>query len=146
MDGEAREFSERLALVERSMRRYRAALAAVTLIAAAGLAGPSIVGAAKAPGVIQAKSFAVVDDNGAVRAALAAKGDGAGLAIYDKAGKTRASLGTTGDGIVLVLCDKAGKERAALVTGGDSTGLVLYDETGKRRAGLATTRGVTFDP
>ena len=30
MDAEAKEISERLALVERSMRRYRAALTAVT--------------------------------------------------------------------------------------------------------------------
>ena len=39
MDGEVKEIGERLALVERSMRRYRAALAAVTVIAVAALAG-----------------------------------------------------------------------------------------------------------
>ncbi len=94
MDGEAREIGERLALVERSMRRYRAALAAVGLIAAAGLVGPSLLGAAKAPGTIQAKSFQVVDDSGRVTAVLDTHGDGARLILYDKAGKPRAMLGT----------------------------------------------------
>ena len=76
MDREAKEFSERLALVERSVRRYRAALAAVTMIAVAALAGrPSLVGAEKAPAVVQAKSFELVDDNGRVGASLSNAGD-----------------------------------------------------------------------
>ena len=111
MDAEAKEISDRLALVERSMRRYRAALAAVTVIAAAGLAGPSLVGAAKVPGVIRAKSFAVVDDNGMVRASLATSGDNTGLALYDQAGKLRANLGAISDGADLALYGAAGNSR-----------------------------------
>lgn len=163
MDGEAREISERLALVERSMRRYRAALAAVGLIAAAGFAGPSLVGAAKAPEVIQAKRFALVDDNGKVRASLDSIGDFPGLALYDKAGKLRTllangddnsgltffdkagrmreALGLAGNDTALALYDEAGKTRVFLDTKGDDTGLDLYDKAGKLRASLGTVGG-----
>ena len=67
MSGEDLEIRRRLALVERSVRRYRAALVVVGLIAAAGIVGPSLVGATKAPATVQAKRFQVVDDNGVVR-------------------------------------------------------------------------------
>jgi hypothetical protein len=138
MDREATEICERLVLVERSMRRYRAALAAVGLIAAAGSAGPSLVGAAKAPGTVRAAAFEVVDDNGAVRALLAPAtgGDGAALALFDKAGKSRIELGVVGDHAVLHLSDKAGKTRAALAVIGDDATVALYDEGGELRAAL----------
>lgn len=95
MSGEDLEISRRLALVERSVRRYRAALVVVGLIAAAGMVGPSLVGATKAPGTVQAKIFQVVDDNGVVRAALDTAGDDADLILYDKAENRRAVLGNT---------------------------------------------------
>ena len=138
MDREAAEISERLALVEKSMRRYRAALVAVSLIAAAGLAGPSLVGAAKAPGVIRARGFILVDDDGAMRALLAPAtgGDGAVLALYDKAGKSRVELGVIGDHAILHLNDKAGRMRAGLTVIGDDAVLALFDEGGKLRAAL----------
>jgi hypothetical protein len=138
MDGEAKEISERLALVERSMRRYRAALTAVTVIAAAALAGrPSLVGAEKAPGVVQAKSFELVDDNGRVGASLGSAGDVTSLAFYDKKGKPRASLGNSGDATFLAFYDKTGKTtRVALSTTGDNASLRLNDEAGKMRAVL----------
>jgi len=143
MDRETMEIVERLALVERSMRRNRAALAVVTVIAVAGLTGPSLVGAAKAPGVIQAKSFAVVDDNGMVRASLGTSGDGTGLALLDKAGNIRAGLAARGANTALILNDKAGNRRATLgdddlkITATGSTehraasSLVLFNEHGR---------------
>ncbi len=158
MDGKATEIDERLALLEKSMRRYRAALAAVTSIAAVGLAGPSLVGASKAPQVIQAKRFEVVDDNGTVRASLNTDNDGEGLALYDKAGRLRAGLGEIADNVSLALADRAGKtrvelvsfedqadlrlndrtenERVFLATRGDNASLILHDEAGKMRAAL----------
>ncbi len=140
MSGENLEISRRLALVERSVRRYRAALVVVGLIAAAGMVGPSLVGATKAPGTVQAKSFEVVDDNGVVRAFLGTTGDLSVLRLYDTAGKPRAFLGTTGDGAgLLTLYDKAGIDRAALGTVGDLSGLTLYDKAGKERAVLGNT-------
>ena len=138
MDAEAREISERLALVERSMRRYRAALAAVTVIAAAALAGgPSLVAAAKAPEVVQAKSFQVVDDNGRVGASLGNAGDNTFLIFYDNSGKPRASLGNAGDTTYLAFYDKTGKiTRVALSSTGDNASLRLNDKDGKMRAVL----------
>lgn len=142
MDGEAREISERLALVERSMRRYRAALVVVGFIAAAGLARPSLVGVAKTPEVIRARSFAVVDEDGIMRGVLGAGTDYAGLTLYNKAGKTRAGLVTLDDGASLDLYDEAGNVRAALgnsdlkITASGSTehraasSLVLFNEQG----------------
>src|ERR1700756_1347038 len=99
MDGESKETCERLALVERDMRRYRAALAAVTVIALATLGGETslVGGAAKAPDLVQAKSFQVVDDNGRVDASLSNAGDATFLIFYDKTGKPRATLGNAGD-------------------------------------------------
>lgn len=86
MGSEVEEIRERLAGVESSMRHYRAALAVVGLIAAAGLVGPSLVGPTKGPGTVRANRFEVVDDNGGVRASLATEGDSADLFLYDKAG------------------------------------------------------------
>ena len=138
MEGEAKEINERLALVEESMRRYRAALGGVTLIAVAGLAG-ALVGAVKVPEVIQAKMFQVVDDGGAVRATLGTVGDHTTLTLYDKAGKPRAGLGTVGDNATVAVYDKANKMRAALGTIGDEVSLILNDKGEKARAFLVTT-------
>jgi hypothetical protein len=138
MYGEAEEISERLALVEKSMRRYRAALAAVTVIAVAALAvGSPLVGAAKAPEVIQAKNFEVVDNNGRVSASLANAGDLTSLAFFDKTGKPRASLGNIGDATYLAIYDNTGKTtRVALSTTGNYASLRFNDEAGKMRAVL----------
>lgn len=138
MDVEAKEISERLALIERGMRRYRAALAAVTVIALATLAGEtSLVGAAKAPDVVQAKSFQVVDGNGRVSASLSNVGDAIFLIFYDKTGKPRATLGNAGDATYLALYDQTGKTtRVALSTTGNNASLRLNDEAGRMRAVL----------
>ncbi len=71
------------------MRRYRAELAAVGLIAVAGLAGPPLVGGAKAPGTIHAKRFEVVGDSGSVRAILDGSGDHPTLRPLTLQGATR---------------------------------------------------------
>ena len=135
---EAKEISERLALVERSMRRYRATLAAVTAIAVATLAGGSpLVGAAKAPQIVQAKSVEVVDDNGRVGATLANAGDLTSLTFFDKTGKPRASLGNNGEATYLAFYDNTGKTtRVALSTTGNYASLRFNDEAGKMRAVL----------
>lgn len=145
MDREAREISERLALVERSMRRYRAALRAATVIALAALAGrPLLVGAAKAPDVVQAKGFQVVDDNGRVFASLSNAGDATFLIFYDKTGKPRVTLGNAGEATYLAFYDKTGKTtRVALSTTGDNASLRLDDESGKMRAVLGNVKLAT---
>ncbi len=105
------------------------------MIAAAALAGrPSLVGAEKAPALVQAKSFELVDDNGRVGASLGSAGD---VTFYDKKGKPRASLGNSGDATFLAFYDKTGKTtRVALSTTGDNASLRLNDEAGKMRAVL----------
>ena len=141
MDVEAKDISERLALVERSMRRYRAALAAVTVIALVALAGePSLVGAQKAPAVVQAKGFEVIDDNGRVRASLHSTGDLTSVIFYDKTGKARATLGNGGDAPFLTFYDETGRTtRVALSTTGPYASLSLNDEAGKMRVVLGNT-------
>lgn len=139
MDGEVMEISERLALVEKSMRHYRAALSAVVLVAAAGLVQNWPVRKEKPSEQIVAKSFAVVDDNGMVRASLGTVGDHTTLSLYDKAGKPRAGLGTIGDNATLAIYDKANKMRAALGTVDDEVSLILNDRAEKGRAFLVTT-------
>jgi len=138
MCGEAKEISGRLALVERSMRRYRVALAAVTVIAVAALAvGSPLVGAATAPEVVQAKRFEVVDDNGRVGAWLAKTGDLTSLVFFDKTGNPRASLGNNGDTTYLAFYDNTGKiTRVALSATGNYASLRFNDEAGKMRAVL----------
>jgi hypothetical protein len=134
---ESKEINERLALLERSMRRYRAALAAITVIAVTLLAGSPLVGAAKAPEVVQAKRFEVVDDNGRVGAWLANTGDLTSLVFFDKSGKPRASLGNNGDATYLAFYDNTGKiTRVALSTTGNYASLRFNDEAGKMRAVL----------
>ena len=138
MRSEVKEIRERLQAVEKTIRRYRAALAIVSLIVAARLIGPSLVGATKAPETIQAKTFEVVDDNGKRRARLTIEGDGGALELGDKIGKMRVLLSTWGDAATLTLADRAGNMRALLGTEGDATVLSLHDKAGKQRAVLST--------
>src|SRR5260370_924877 len=95
-DTEAEQIKARLALVERSIRRSRAALAATCLIAAAALAGPALVGADKSPDTLRAKKFELVDDSGTVRAAFSTTSDGSSsnLQLTGKAGEQLALLAT----------------------------------------------------
>jgi hypothetical protein len=155
------EMRERLARVERKMRRYQAALVSVALIAVVGAGAPSLLGAAKVDTIIRAKAFEVVDDAGAVRASLAmgVDNDRTGLILYDKVGKLRAGLvaigdhaalglyeaeklraemETNSDGAGIVLNDKAEKPRVRLATNDDDTALSLYDKAGKQRVGMGT--------
>ena len=139
-NAEAEQMQERLALVEKSIRRYRAALLGVGLIAAAGLAGPLRVRAGKTPEVIAAKEFALVDDRGQRRATLGEATRGPGLFLYDDAGRPRAALIAPKDGPGLLLYDEAGQRRAGLFATKDGPGLVLDDEAGQPRAGLDTSK------
>jgi hypothetical protein len=142
-DAEVAEITERLTRIERKLRRCRAALMGVALIAvaAAGRAAPSLLGAAEVPAsIIRAKAFEVVDDAGAVRASLATGGGDVGLRLYDKAGSSRAALAMAGDGEGLGLYDKAGNSRAALATGGDDVRLELDDKAGKKRVALGNEK------
>src|SRR5947207_15500694 len=93
----------------------------------------------RAPGVIAAQNFVLVDAAGRPLAELSsAPQGGAGLVLLDQAGKARAALITTPAGEPgLKLYDASGAVRAAaMVSSDNSTGIALYDATGKSRAAL----------
>jgi hypothetical protein len=144
-ESELLELGKRLERVERSVRRYRAALGIVCLLLAVGLlitSGFFATGHARAatsaPAQIVARSFVLVDANGRTRAKLGVGTGGPFLGLYDKAGNMRAGLGIVGDAPTLALRDKAGKMRVALAIAGDAPGLVLSDKAGTPRAALGS--------
>jgi hypothetical protein len=165
-ESELLELGKRLERVERSVRRYRAALGIAGLLLAGGLlitATLSATGRAltstSAPAQIVARSFVLVDANGRTRAELGIDALGPFLRLLDKAGNMRVTLDTAGEvpapavhdkagnmradgyllgGPSLGLFDKAGKQRVTLGVVGDAPGLSLYDTAGNLRAALGT--------
>ena len=85
----------------------------------------------EAPGVIEAKAFNVVDDNGNVMAVLGADEEGTGLAILDVDGTARAVFGIDEDGSGLVFLDADGTPRVAMGLGKEGPGLIFLDADGK---------------
>lgn len=161
MDEEIRQITERLALVEKKVRRYRVALMVMSLFVVAGVVGPSIADATKTPGIVTAKAFEVVDSSGHLLAALSPTPSAqVALSIYGKAGTLGASLGATAEGrsflnlyapgtergvgletdnksAMIFIAGNAGKPRATLsLVGHDETALVLSDRAGRDRAVL----------
>jgi hypothetical protein len=93
----------------------------------------------RAPGVVAAQSFVLVDSKGRPLAELgSAPQGGAGLVLLDLSGKARAALIITPDGEPgLKLYDSAGIVRTATVVSNDnSAGVALYDTAGRSRAAL----------
>jgi hypothetical protein len=123
-------------------------LALIMSLVAAGCASNSIRQLAKksetgmyirAPGVIAAQNFVLVDAAGRPVAELSsAPSGGAGLVLLDQAGKARAALITTQTGDPgLKLYDANGVVRTAVVVSSDNTsGVALYDPSGHSRAAL----------
>jgi len=155
-ESELLELGKRLERVERSVRRYRAALGIAGLLLAVGLlstsgffatgrARPSSAPSLSAsdfepvetiPAQIVARSFVLVDANGRTRAKLFFDTWGARLDFFNEAGKPRMTLDTVGDAPFLQLFDKAGKTRVGLYVVGDGPALRLYDKAGKERVAL----------
>jgi len=85
-------------------------------------------------GMVRAKQFKVVDDQGRTRATLGLTTDsGCGLFLYDAAGKIRATLCLGADGGPgLWLYDAAGEGRTMLAVSPDGrrSGLTLWDAAG----------------
>jgi hypothetical protein len=145
-ESELLELGERLERVERSVRRYRAALGIAGLLLTGCLlitAGLFATGHARAatsaPAQIVAQNFVLVDANGRTRAKLFFDTWGARLDFFNEAGKPRMTLDTVGDAPFLRLFDKAGNTRVSLDIVGDAPTLSLLDKAGKERAALGTT-------
>lgn len=115
------ELSDRLERLESENRRMKRAgffvIAAALAVALVGAAKPE-----KIPEVVDARMFRVIDDNGQVRAGMAAKA----ISYYDENGQGRAYLSANAIGYT----DANGKERAAM----DANGVWYYDQTGRTRA------------
>jgi hypothetical protein len=93
----------------------------------------------RAPGVIAAQNFVLVDASGRPVAELSSvPSGGAGLVLLDQTAKPRAALITTQTGEPgLKLYDANGVVRAAVVVSSDNTaGVALYDPSGHSRAAL----------
>ncbi len=97
---------------------------------------PPVQEPAKPSKILTAEEFQLVDEKGAVRAALSMSTGGPGIILFDKAGNFRAMLGlATGEEYpVLSLLDAEKHHRAtlALKVNGEPY-LGLFDKTGKRR-------------
>jgi len=74
---------------------------------------------------VRARSFAVVDEQGKVRAELDAKG----LKILDVKGKQRAALVVADGTLLLSLADPDGSPRAALTVFADGTPELVFADT-----------------
>jgi hypothetical protein len=127
----------------------------VALGLAAGLLGGGLSGrvlfgqpmvaqqSAKPSRIVSAEEFQLVDEKGAIRAALSMSMGGPGIILFDKAGKFRAvlSLATKEDSPVLSLADAEGHHRAtlALRVNGEPY-LALLDKAGKVRMSFTLDR------
>ena len=147
-DSEALELTKRLERVERDVRRYRVALAALGLVVlAAGIlvvrapdiAAGILLGFGADPVMLAAARFAVLA--GALLIVFLA-----GFLVWGvAAGGLNANRPAGASGTPAVIqarqfqvVDGAGKRRASLGVAGDNVRLVLYDKAEKVRAGLAT--------
>ena len=145
-ESELLELGKRLERVERSVRRYRAALGIVCLLLAVGLlstfgffATGHAHAATSAPAQIVARSFVLVDANGRTRAKLWVDHllGQTSLSLYDQTGAARVSLAINYGPALLMFFDKAGKVRVVL---GDNSGeplVALYDKAETTRVGLS---------
>lgn len=124
------DVNERVAKLERTVRRLTAALGGVVVLAVVLVA----MGAVKEPGTIQAKEFMVVGENGEVRAMLAHTDVGTGLSIWDDKGKTRFLISVNQDGTCLLnVNDRQGRERVSLgISNDDQPVIELVNKDGKR--------------
>jgi len=101
---DARSIAERLSAVEARVRRMRWGGAVVLLVVAAALLAVRL----NPGGVVVARSFIVVDDDGRTRAILSAHDDAPSLTMMDAAGVGRAAFADNG----VVLADANNRARA----------------------------------
>lgn len=95
---------------------------------------------ARAPAMVMAQNFVLVDAQGRPLVQLSAASDGAGLVVLDQRGKPRAAVIVTKTGEPgIKLYDTNGAVRAAIeVSTDDQAGLALYDPKGHARAALVS--------
>ena len=133
---------ERLAKLEKTVRLWRIATAALLVISAVlgGGLGMLFFGA---PSVLRAKSFHVVNDKG-VALELTHTAEGDGLAVFNAgagAGVPRIRLGTSTKGFGMMELYGGHEQRLISVGGSGSGGLVsIYNNSGKKVVDLQSSK------
>jgi hypothetical protein len=123
--------ADRLAALERSQRRLRAAITVLAL----GLATAVLLGAAD-DGVLSGRTLKLLDEQGRVRVLLTTR---TGLSLLDETGRPRASLGLETDGAPALLLN-GDASRVILGVNGDGPALALTGARGVLRAVFALVR------
>jgi len=90
------------------------------------------------PAQVAARSFTVLDVNGATRAELGSNNGNPRLALFDLEGQNRISVGVEASGMpILTIADEQEQPRAAfLVDAAGKAGLSLLDQQNRTRAAL----------
>jgi len=130
--------AERLSKIEREVRHWRlAASILASILGVVFLAGAQ----APKPGVIEAKDFVLVDDNGVRKAELKNWGDGSQLIFLDKSGEIGPiALSASPDISAIVL--SGGRNRVALSVDHQGPQLMMANDSGfVARIGDAKTNG-----
>lgn len=147
------DVERRVAALESQVRTWRwvvvvlSGVVAVLLVGGSGIPSWVLLALAVAPigmtiakqanDVVRASRFEVVDESGAVRAALGLDATGPSLALYDTRSRPAALLQVSPGGTDLVLCDRDGTLRTQLQAHQDGPFLALYDKQEQVRVGLA---------
>lgn len=124
------DVNERVATLERTVRRLTAALGAAGVLAVALAA----MGAVKpAPDSIEARKFIVVGDDGKPYAVLGRENELTGVSVWDGRRKIRMMLGVDPDGASFInCCDASGRSVLDLYVDRDGTPLIeIKDRAGK---------------
>jgi len=142
----------RVEKLERQNRRLKIAGGVILLGIVAACASETVTPPAReAPDVIEARTFAVIDENGTTRAGITSVGIGyhdemgnlralispGGIAYIDENGTTRARIEASGSSYF----DESGEIRARIVAGGIS----YFDEMGEIRARIVDDSFTYFD-
>lgn len=148
----SRTLADRVAALERSNRRLKAA---VSSMVAAGIALSTL--AVSGSTTIQAKAIHLLDENGKPRLLLSVRtglamldaknrprivlgidGEGPGLSLYGENSQVGMIANVNHDGPALAMRDAAGRTRALLAAIDQGPGLILWNDDGKEGAALVS--------
>jgi hypothetical protein len=143
------EVSERVARLEREVRRWKRfsaaafALLSATILLSYGREIEKARAAVSAPEDLKVRRLIVVDKNGNPRILLDVKPPpfGAEVGLVDENGNPRGGFTDQEEGGALFLDDKYGKAGVALGSQKGGAGLVFFDRSGKGRVNLGIVPG-----
>lgn len=144
--------ADRMAVLERSNRRLKAAVSAIVAAAAAcatlAMAGDQTVEARRVhlldddgkPRVLLSvrAGLSMLDAKGRPRVVLSVDGEGPGLALYGETSQVGMIANINRDGPALTMRDNQGRTRAMLAAIDQGPGLILWDGNDKESAALVS--------